>query len=64
VVRLSSRLLSWRALFLAVPDLLGCLALAAMLGAALGTARAVTLITHTRTGRTVRRNPTRNGTSE
>jgi hypothetical protein len=42
---------SWRALFLAVPDLLGCLALAAVLGAALGTARAVTLISHTRPGR-------------
>jgi CubicO group peptidase (beta-lactamase class C family) len=63
-VRLSGRVFSWRALLLAVPDLLGCLVLAAVLGAALGTARAVTLISHTRTGRTVRRSPTRNGTSE
>jgi CubicO group peptidase (beta-lactamase class C family) len=44
VARLSDRVFSWRALFLAVPDLLGCLALAAVLGVALGTARAVTLI--------------------
>ena len=32
--RLSDRVFSWRALFLAVPDLLGCLALAAVLGMA------------------------------
>ena len=48
VARFSGRVFSWRALFLAVPDLLGCLALAAAMGAALGAARAVTLISHTR----------------
>jgi CubicO group peptidase (beta-lactamase class C family) len=48
VARLSGRVFSWRALFFAVPDLLGCLVLAALLGATLGTARAVALISHTR----------------
>jgi CubicO group peptidase (beta-lactamase class C family) len=49
--RFSGRVFSWRVLFLAVPDLLGCLGLAAATGLALGTARAVTLIFHARTGR-------------
>ena len=51
VTRFSGRVFSWRVLFLAVPDLLGCLWLAAATGLALGTARAVTLISHARTGR-------------
>jgi CubicO group peptidase (beta-lactamase class C family) len=47
----SGRVFSWRVLYLALPDLLGCLGLAAASGAALGTARVVTLMSHTRTGR-------------
>jgi hypothetical protein len=41
---------SWPVLFLALPDLLGCLGLAAAIGVALGSARAVTLMSHARTG--------------
>jgi CubicO group peptidase (beta-lactamase class C family) len=51
VARFSGRVFSWRVLLLAVPDLLGCLGLAAAMGVALGTARAVTLMSHARTGR-------------
>jgi CubicO group peptidase (beta-lactamase class C family) len=54
VARFSGRVFSWQVLFLAVPDLLGCLGLAAAMGAALGTARAVTLISHTQAGRPAR----------
>jgi CubicO group peptidase (beta-lactamase class C family) len=51
VARFSGRVFSWPVLFLAVPDLLGCLGLAAAMGAALGSARAITLMSHARTGR-------------
>jgi CubicO group peptidase (beta-lactamase class C family) len=51
LARFSGRVFSWPVLFLAVPDLLGCLGLAAAMGAALGSARAVTLMSHARTGR-------------
>jgi CubicO group peptidase (beta-lactamase class C family) len=51
VARLSDRVFGWRVLFLAMPDLLGCLGLAAAMGAALGTARAVTLLSRGRARR-------------
>jgi CubicO group peptidase (beta-lactamase class C family) len=51
VARFSGRVFGWRVLFLAMPDLLGCLGLAAAMGAALGTARAVTLLSRARAGR-------------
>ncbi len=51
VARFSGRVFGWRVLFLAVPDLLSCLGLAAAMGAALGTARAVTLLSRARAGR-------------
>ena len=51
VARFSGRVFGWRVLFLAMPDLLGCLGLAAAMGAALGTARAVTLVSHARARR-------------
>ena len=51
VAQFSGRVFSWRVLFLAVPDLIGCLGLAAAMGAALGSARAVTLMSYARTGR-------------
>jgi uncharacterized membrane protein YidH (DUF202 family) len=50
VAQLSGRVFSWRVLFLALPDLLGCLGLAAAMGAALGTARALTLMSYRRFG--------------
>jgi CubicO group peptidase (beta-lactamase class C family) len=50
VARFSGRVFGWRALFLAMPDLLGCLGLAAAIGAALGTARTVMLISRAREG--------------
>jgi CubicO group peptidase (beta-lactamase class C family) len=51
VARFSGRVFGWRVLFLAMPDLLGCLGLAAAMGAALGTARAVTLLSHAQADR-------------
>jgi CubicO group peptidase (beta-lactamase class C family) len=51
LTRFSGRVFSWPVLFLAAPDLLACLVLTAAMGAALGSARAVTLISHERTGR-------------
>jgi CubicO group peptidase (beta-lactamase class C family) len=51
VTRFSGRVFSWRVLLLAVPDLLGCLGLAAAIGVALGSTRAVTLMSHARRGR-------------
>jgi hypothetical protein len=51
VARFSDRVFSWPVLFLALPDLLACLVLAAAMGAALGSARAVMLMSHARTGR-------------
>jgi CubicO group peptidase (beta-lactamase class C family) len=51
LARFSGRVFSWPVLFLAAPDLLACLVLAAALGAALGSARAVTLISHARADR-------------
>jgi CubicO group peptidase (beta-lactamase class C family) len=51
VARFSGRVFGWRVLFLAMPDLLGCLGLAAAMGAALGTARAVTLLSRARARR-------------
>jgi CubicO group peptidase (beta-lactamase class C family) len=51
VARFSGRVFGWRVLFLAMPDLLGCLGLAAAMGAALGTARAVTLVSRARAER-------------
>jgi hypothetical protein len=51
VARFSGRVFGWRVLFLAAPDLIGCLGLAAAIGAALGTARTVMLISRARPGR-------------
>jgi CubicO group peptidase (beta-lactamase class C family) len=51
LARFSGRVFSWPVLFLAAPDLLACLVLAAAMGAALGSARAVTLISHARADR-------------
>jgi CubicO group peptidase (beta-lactamase class C family) len=51
VARFSDRVFSWPVLFLALPDLLACLVLAAAMGVALGSARAVMLMSHVRTGR-------------
>jgi CubicO group peptidase (beta-lactamase class C family) len=51
VARFSGRVFGWRVLFLAMPDLLGCLGLAAAMGAALGTARAATLLSRARARR-------------
>jgi hypothetical protein len=51
LARFSGRVFSWPVLFLALPDLIACLVLAAAMGAALGSTRAVMLISHTRTGR-------------
>jgi CubicO group peptidase (beta-lactamase class C family) len=51
VARFSGRVFGWRVLFLAMPDLLSCLGLAAALGAALGTARTVMLISRARADR-------------
>jgi hypothetical protein len=51
VTRLSGRVFGWRVLVLAAPDLLGCLGLAAAMGATLGAARAVALLSHARAGR-------------
>jgi CubicO group peptidase (beta-lactamase class C family) len=50
VARFSGRVFSWPVLFLALPDLLGCLGLAAAIGVTLGSARTVTLMSHARTG--------------
>ncbi|MFN8078633.1 MAG: serine hydrolase domain-containing protein [Kineosporiaceae bacterium] len=43
VARLSDRVFGWRVLFLAIPDLMGCLTLAGVLGAALGIARLISI---------------------
>jgi CubicO group peptidase (beta-lactamase class C family) len=51
VARFSGRVFGWRVLFLAMPDLLGCLGLAAAMGAALGTARAARLVSRARARR-------------
>jgi CubicO group peptidase (beta-lactamase class C family) len=51
VARFSGRVFGWRVLFLAMPDLLGCLGLATAMGAALGTARAARLVSRARAGR-------------
>jgi CubicO group peptidase (beta-lactamase class C family) len=51
VARFSGRVFGWRVLFLAMPDLLGCLGLAAAMGAALGTTRTIMLISRARADR-------------
>jgi hypothetical protein len=51
LARFSGRVFSWPVLLLAAPDLIACLVLAAAMGAALGSARAVMVISHTRTER-------------
>jgi CubicO group peptidase (beta-lactamase class C family) len=51
VARFSGRVFGWRVLFLAMPDLLGCLGLTAAMGAALGTARTIMLISRSRADR-------------
>jgi len=51
VARFSGRVFGWQVLFLAMPDLLGCLGLAAAMGAALGTARAVMVLSRARARR-------------
>jgi CubicO group peptidase (beta-lactamase class C family) len=51
VARFSGRVFGWRVLFLAAPDLLSCLGLAAALGVALGTARTIMLISRARADR-------------
>jgi hypothetical protein len=51
VARYSGRVFGWRGLFLTVPDLLGCLELAAAMGASMGgTARSITLVSRARQG--------------